>query len=91
MGHQKRLENVLKVSDVFINSQKNIFERVKSGKKIKYSTELSKRRRFTERFFKICFKIDRYDVINLKYRLIDWIEFYDISAIFQPCNGGNLT
>ena len=21
-------------------------------------------------------------------RLIDWIEFYAVSTIFQPCNGG---
>ena len=21
-------------------------------------------------------------------RLIDWIEFYAVSAVFQPCNGG---
>ena len=24
-------------------------------------------------------------------KLIDWIEFYAVSAIFQPCNGGNKT
>ena len=27
--------------------------------------------------------------LSWTYRLIDWIEFYTVSAIFQPCNGGH--
>ena len=40
-------------------------------------------------------KIGVYVPIQLNFnlfaqrRLIDWIEFYAISEIFQPCNGGN--
>ena len=26
--------------------------------------------------------------LNVREKLIDWIEFYAVSAIFQPCNGG---
>ena len=34
---------------------------------------------------------DNRNIKELVDRLIDWIEFYAESAMFQPCNGGKRT
>ena len=34
----------------------------------------------------LCFKFE----LEMVDWLIDWMEFYAVSAIFQPCNGGSL-
>ena len=37
-------------------------------------------------YIKIIWRLDK----SLEaYSLIDWIEFYAVSAILQPCNGGD--
>ena len=33
-------------------------------------------------------KVRGTNILTFYVRLIDWIAFYAVSAIFQPCNGG---
>ena len=41
--------------------------------------------------FYFLYNSKHYWFLHLNYqRMIDWIEFYAVSAIFQPCNGGNV-
>ena len=46
----------------------------------------------TENIFEFCRPSQDGDVFKwiTYFRLIDWIEFYAVSAIFQPCNGGQI-
>ena len=39
-------------------------------------------------FFPCMFILRQATILGKSIRLIDWIEFYTVSALFQPCNGG---